>query len=232
MKGAGMDATGGGRRIAGWALKGLLGLIGALLLNALGNGVWEWFLRDFLNWSGTALLKSGASLMAGYVDTLHQRIGLTLSNDTMAPTLAQSFFAVMPASAFAAWLLLHRAERRTAVDVATPAVSRHARKAALRRRLLLLIAVTVGLMMPATGLMLIEANYTRRAALWAERSIEIVAPAISENERLLLRAQLRAVQSADQFYKLYDRIRALKVPDGLKLPTFEPIGYPAKAPAK
>jgi len=77
-------------------------------------------------------------------------------------------------------------------------------------------------------LQLSELTYSRRAGIWADRSIDIVSPRVSAEERLSLRAELRSVESARQYYALYERLNKIAKQNEIILPTFAPIGLPAK----
>jgi hypothetical protein len=62
-----------------------------------------------------------------------------------------------------------------------------------------------------------------KAAMFIERSIEIVSPYISNQERLKLRAEFRAIEKADAFYRLEDKLRSIAIEQTIKLPEFESI---------
>ena len=65
--------------------------------------------------------------------------------------------------------------------------------------------------------------HSRKAALFIDRSIEIVSPYISDSRRLELRAEFRAIENAKEFYRLQDKLRQIAEEHAIKLPAFESI---------
>lgn len=199
--------------------RAVLGFIGLLVVGALGNGVWEWFLRDVVLWVANSSLRAVSLVWSGYVDALHRGIGSTLSTDLLVSALAMTFWLLLPWSAVAVAHYVHQVEKGNPYP-RPPRLFGH--QGLGRARWLTVVAI---LFVGVAFMAIVQSDYRRRAAIWAERSIEIVAPNITERERLQLRAELRAVGSGLEFYRLYDHLRSLQPAAGLRLPPFEPIGY-------
>ena len=70
---------------------------------------------------------------------------------------------------------------------------------------------------------LIDASYTVRAAIFLERSIEIVGPGVDHQTLLRLRAAYRSIDNAKKFYALEDEIRAIVRGKDISLPEFKSI---------
>lgn len=226
-------------------LPGLLRIPAAIALTllggALGNGVWEWFLRDLLNWLGSGALRLFASVWTGFIDQLYRRVGSDLGHDQF-PSLILLLGATLGGIHLMYSGMGHMTRARAVAAAVKrdvmgtpsrteyePAFSDETVRLARAYRQIL----KGGVLFIAAGLLLggvltgIQVAYGRKAALWAEQSIEIVAPNISEQERLQLRAALRSVETGDQFFRLYDRIRQHKPSEGLRLRPFDPVGYRA-----
>jgi len=92
------------------------------------------------------------------------------------------------------------------------------RKAAFTIGILLNLVVT--LMYAELGF---HMAYTVRAALFVERSIDILAPKLTTNQTLHLRAQYRSVNDANKFYQLEDSLKKLAQESGTELPRFQSV---------
>ncbi len=65
--------------------------------------------------------------------------------------------------------------------------------------------------------------YTRDAAIFVDRSIEILAPTIPPEKVLQLRAKYRSVDSAQKFYELHDELQTIAKEKNVTLPKFTVI---------
>jgi hypothetical protein len=173
-------------------------------------------------------------LWSGYLDVIHRHIG-ELRTDVLM-ILPYSFFATLILfTPIVVNLLLFKlyghlkrlgdlnedggqSERRSIPEI----------RAWFKRGLYLVTAATVAMTL-VTLLDMAEGGYSRRASIWAERSVEIVAPNISAEERLVLRSELRSVQTAVQFYAFYEHLHAIAQRSSVSLPAFSPIGYGKKS---
>jgi hypothetical protein len=194
---------------------------------AAGNAAWEICLRDALTWSGRALLTGIASVWVGYVDILHRNIG-ALAPDALSLPLFVGFLLVMtmgPAYAvFELNSLVKYVEPRLRRRVPPPRredllsdVNR------TRRRIRLLYLPLVSACALTIVLGGFQTLYSRGAGQWAERSIEIIRPHVTESEHLRLRATLRQATTAADFYSLEDSLHSLASKGGIALPAFASI---------
>jgi hypothetical protein len=65
--------------------------------------------------------------------------------------------------------------------------------------------------------------YTRQAIVFVDRSIEILAPTIPPDKVLQLRARYRAVENAQMFYDLHDKLTTIAKEKNITLPQFSVI---------
>lgn len=72
-------------------------------------------------------------------------------------------------------------------------------------------------------LILSQLAYTRNAGNWVDRSIEILRPRVDALTHLELRAQLRSVETARQFYMLEARLHKLANSTDSVLPKFNVV---------
>lgn len=210
--------------------RSVLAVTATLVLGALGSGLWELLLKDLFIGLGNITLSLISLLWGGYVDLLHQNIG-KLENDLLVVPI---YALVVAAVVVTPWVLIRylmrelskleaRLQKREEDESRNdPPISE--RIGRLRKKVL---RVLVPLAALATMMFLIltwQLLYTRAAGGWAARSIEIIAPYVTLDERTRLISELRRVESAKQFFALRQALNEHAGRAGIKLPKFTPIG--------
>ena len=71
--------------------------------------------------------------------------------------------------------------------------------------------------------MFIQESYTRKACIFIERSIDILAPSLDNETILKLKAEYRSIDNANKFYALEAKLRLLEKEKHVKLPKFTVI---------
>ncbi|MEW6014378.1 MAG: hypothetical protein AB1690_03545 [Candidatus Zixiibacteriota bacterium] len=208
-----------------------------VLLGAIGSGLWDVLLSPIFEFLSTAFLSMLASIFEGYVNNLHREIGFAETERfTLLPYLILITFLLMYP-----WIMLFVALRKWKFwsdfshsdDQIASNVQRQRRKSIMqslglwmlsRKRRVIIFFTAWGTVM-TLGLMSISLMdwYTHKACIYVERSLEILAPSISSEEFLALRAAYRSVDSAEKFYSLDNRLRTLASARGLVLPVFTAI---------
>lgn len=203
--------------------KVVLAIALTLLGGALGNGVWEFFLRDLVLAVFSSAAVTGSRLGSAYLDLLHAHIGddQPLAFSLFASVgLAVGIVLFMP---FSIWRVRRsRASRMRATnstDVSILVVR------TLRSGFGLTLFTSLALFEMLLAMHLLGAAiYQHKAVLWAQRSIEIVHPELTEHEYLELRAAYRSVEDAPAFYAVYARLQNLAKSRDLVLPKWSPLG--------
>jgi len=207
-----------------------LTVFGALLIGALGSGLWELFLRDLLLALGNSVLSLVARIWGGYVDVLHQQIGNSHPDLLVVPIFAIVVFGVL----MTPWFLLAKvirllgdAERAIAGEGRRSRRTEEQATATLRRlkRHVFRVLIPLSVLVTATfSVQIWHTSYTRNAANWVSRSIEILAPNLTPERVLRFRSDLRQVNTAKQFFKLEDELRNTAKDSSIELPSFQAIG--------
>ena len=210
--------------------RSVLAVAATLILGALGSGLWELLLKDLFIGLGNITLSSIALLWGGYVDILHKNIG-RMDSDLLTLSV---YVIVVILIVFAPWLLIQKLmsmvskletllqnteAEQSGNDLPLPDLIGRIRKKIFR----LLVPMAAF----ATAMFLIvnwQILYTREAGKWAERSIEILAPYTTVEERIRLISSLRQVESAKQFFALRHTLNAHANRAGIQLPKFTPLG--------
>ena len=210
--------------------RSVLAVAATLILGALGSGLWELLLKDLFVGLGNITLSLIGWLWSGYIDVLHKNIG-EMDGDLLAlPVFAFTIVTVVGMPWFLIWKLMHmvaKIESRIQnkdidhSDDDLP-ISEHLLR--IRRKIFRLLFPLAAL---TTALFLIlnwQLLYTRDAGSWTLRSIEIIAPYITIEERTRLISELRQVESAKQFFALHQTLVGHANLANIKLPKFTPLG--------
>ena len=209
------------------ALKVVFGIIATIFLGAIGSGLWDVLLRHVFARVSDAFLSLASALFRGYVDLLYRDVS---RNSTLSLS-ALPYTAIVGLAVFAPWASIWlglRTLRKLDRDIATPPENitpeKLAARAAKLRRSFLRLGIPIALLSSIAYMeMFFRDTHAIRAELFIERSIEIVSSAIDEKERLQLRSQFRAIETAADFYKLEDRLRGIAKRESLTLPVFTSI---------
>ncbi len=213
-------------------LRILITLIGILFGGVLGSFLWESYLSVFLKWLSSSSLKLLSSLFSGYLDSLHSGIG----NDPSALLSFLPFLFLMITVISSPWvfLLIFRIETRHISKYVTEEESNKMYKDYISKdsyessiyykKAVTYVAIAVGITATLVfGNILNKTGYIYEASSFVEKSIDILAPHLSNTETLELRAKYRLVDNAEQFYELEDILNEMALESNVKLPTFESI---------
>lgn len=221
-------------------------LAGTILVGAIGSGVWETLLSPILTSLSRGFLSFLSSISSAYADVLHSRIATdTTDTYSQAPFAAvAALMLILPLFLVNLIFILLRflslkkhisALLNDPEQLPSAADSNRSRSSGVTkalnvmgdfRRTTLWVSILLAAGLVLGGLyVFIRAKYTRQAAVYVERSLAILAPSLSDKERLQLYADYRAIESAVAFYKLHETLQSLGTTKGVKLPTFEPVGY-------
>ena len=204
-------------------------VLGTIFLGALGSGLLEIALRDIFTGLRNLTLMLISTFWGGYVDLLHKSVGKLNTDLLSLPTFAMVTGLVL----FGPWfLIIHLLKRISRLknhltkkadeEVPTPEELLNEINSMRKRVFQLLIPLMVFTTL-FYAISFWQLGYTRNAGNWAEQSIEILRPYMSEGEYVKFRSDLRAVSTADQFYKLETKLREAARKSSTELPEFTVI---------
>jgi hypothetical protein len=206
------------------------GLIVAVLLGAIGSGIWELLIKPSIKFLVSVSVSGIASIFNGYLDMVYRTVSRN-PFDTFDFVLSLFLICMcLPwVLMFSHWILL----KDDLEDIESPddqdeseecakdnliSEIKGMQRSVTHKMIPVLIIATVLLWLPIS-----VSIYSRSAAIFLERSIEIVAPYISEQERLGLRARFRSIETASDFFQLEESLRLLADKHSAELPEFEAI---------
>jgi len=203
-------------------------IFATIFLGAIGSGLWDLFLSELLYECASLSAHIFASIFSSYVEILHEDIGKGL-NEKYSFFLVVLLFSMIIISVIFILIFLTASYRYLKNYLLGSATNKHVAKVDKQTRLKRFkkrIIIYFLLYMPLIiiySTMIFDIVYEHKAIVFIERSLEIVAPYITNNELLLLRSKYRSISSAKEFYELEDELRSISAKKYINLPEFSSI---------
>ena len=204
-------------------------VIATIILGAIGSGLWEIFLAPIFNWFSDLFLRLLSSIFDGYVNSIYGEVGkIPIEKPGLLP-----FANIVVWVILLPWIFIYLLYWKTNLlksKIENPKSSQDLSPKELLIRLKKIRSRIFWFLIPMAILatlsyshVLFETTHALKTAIFIERSIEIIAPSIGENQRLQLRADYRAIDNAEKFYILYDKLHELANAHSVDLPEYSPI---------
>lgn len=200
-----------------------------ILLGILGTGIYSRVIDP--NWDNTVVLIGGmfSSWSSSYLNYLYANIG-----DGIKEIFSYYTYAFIFGSGIVVVLLLtikviiDTAQLFLSMDKEDSKIEKELKpkkKQSLWIRKIKFSLVTVYLLITVTYILstTIKHHYTYNAIIYIEKSLDIVAPVVSELERLKLKAQYRQVNSYERFEVLDSKLKYISEKHKIDLPQFKII---------
>jgi hypothetical protein len=211
-------------------LKLLFGVIGTIVLGAIGSGLWEVFLSDFFFNSINLFLRMSSYIFKGYVDILHKNI----CNGSSEIFSFFPYILVVVAICSFPWMALFMSRDRwgnlekkiTGKGKSDkPLTSDEILEEVLKHKKRFTYAYAFGGTLLFCLIFTTAASdvYQYKASLFIEKSIEIVSPNLTQKEILNLRSLYRSINDSRKFYSLEKKLHEIANSNNLELPDFSSI---------
>jgi hypothetical protein len=214
-----------------FSVRNVLALLGAIVVGALGSGIWDILFKPAFVWLGTALLDVATLGKQSLVDGIYlevakgryERAGSAvyelLISVFCAVTISVPILGLISVAGF-------RALRDTSQGIEPGAglFAKKHREFILQRfpHIMLVSLVIQGLLAGTLAIATARMSYTIRASNFLDQSQRIIAPVITPDERLLMASVVARMRSKDDFDKVVDRMRVIAKAHELNLPDFSP----------
>ena len=194
-------------------------ILGTIILGALGSGLWELFFSDLLSWLGLFSLEIASDLIAGFRDTLYEQVsnGAVFSLLKLPAMLTAMIFVMMPTVLLIRIVVRHFVYNKKASEDREPS---EITEELTRNNLKMSVA---SILVVVYIFAAFQYLYTANAANFVEKSIDILAPHISEDKRLILQADYRSIKGAESYFAIYSELKHLEKKYSVTLPDFDPI---------
>lgn len=198
--------------------KVVLGVVGTIVLGAVGSGVWETLFSPMASWLGRAFLSLVTLGLESARDSIYESVA---EGHHEVPSLfvyafLAALMAVFPLGLTGPVLIRDRLRQnlkeKTADELAI--LSRR-----LRRWLAILTAISVLLGSAFLGRFVMH-SYVNKAVTHFEQSMRIVAPHIDISEERLLRSEFASIKSKTDFTAVMEKVRTIAQNHKKPLPDF------------
>jgi hypothetical protein len=196
-------------------VKWLVGITGALLLGALGSGLWEYVLQPAFGWAGSAALDVGTLGLERYKDGVYQEIARGNPQNISVFLLSLTIFLFVAflgvVTGFVAGVRQFRKESLSEEgEIATPSRTT--------------FRIGVAAIVFAAGWMAISsarAGYVNRAQVHYEQLLATTAPHMATEERVGSRSAFAQIQSREDFITVLSTLNEIAHKNRLEIPEFE-----------
>jgi len=180
--------------------KWFLGIVGTVLLGAIGSGVWDWILSGFFSWLGASLLSIAGGISQTYLDLLYKDIwkGPNYAHLKEIYILTFVIYLMMPVL-----LVFSRKKRKVS-------------KSKKPTNLIALLFLSASLAVMLT-IKIWETTFTVKAASVLKANIFIVKPNISSEEYFNLESMLYSVKDEKSAIELKDSIVSISEKKNIKI---------------
>ena len=172
--------------------KWFIGIIGTILLGAIGSGVWDWILSGFFSWLGVSLLSIASGISQAYLDLLYKDVwrGAEYSYLKEIHVLTFVIYLMMPVILF-----FSRSARKT-------------KKTNEPKKLpnLYVLVVLVSALAITLTIKVWETSFSVRTASVLTANINIVKPYIINEDAMKLESMLYRVKDQKSAVKLKNSI--------------------------
>ena len=167
-------------------IKWIIGIIGTILLGAIGSGVWEWILSDLFSWIGTFVLSTMSSISQVYLDSLYKDIWKGAEYSYLKEIYVFTFvlYLMMPVL-----FILARRRCRKTKQKEKPEINKDKKPPSLFLLLIFISILTVML-----TIKIWETTFSVQTASVFRANIEIIAPYISQKDTLSIMSPLKSTK--------------------------------------
>lgn len=208
---------------------GALGLLGTILIGAIGSGIWQRLGDPLYIWLRDALLNGATLGIATLKDALYAEVATGLYERPASLLLGAFLFSILYAIFILLTFLTLRAKRQgNALDEGRrsgEAVNSEGRRQraleTLRKRLYVLWPITLALaiVIAFSG---VRTTYTSRAIGHYRQLTALVGPYISESEMKTYDSRFAQIRSGQDYTDLTRELVELATENGLVIPNFRP----------
>lgn len=211
-------------------LKSIKNVLTALLLGAIGSGLWSIVGDPLIRWFVELFITVSQYINNGYYDLLHRDIGKGFHEESglhfrdIYSIFMLFFLVALPIVSFVLKRKMERPDEETEESEKNheDQARKEYRKSLSEVKKLLISTVILFIVgFPLYVSKIISINYNYSAIVFIERSIEIVSPHLNNENILILRADYRTIATSKEFYKLYDDLNDIALKNNIKLPEFD-----------
>ena len=199
--------------------RNIIAVVGALVVGALGSGLWDVIFKPTFVWIGTILLSLATLGIQSLIDGIYVEVAkgsYERAADAAHQTIIIIFGTTMVAVPIFGLLAFKAIDEEKSENKVLSKEDR-------RRRVRMLVFASLVLQSLGAGILLINSSrlsYIIRASNYLEQCERIVAPAIPVDQRLLIASAIAQIRSKNDFLDVDGRFRSIAKSSNLNLPEF------------
>ena len=196
----------------------LSAIIAAIVLGAIGSGVWESLLRPAVSFFSNFFLNIATLGISSYRDQLYQEIATGFHERAAILAFVFLLSAATAVSIFLSviYFFIVRTEATNKSEDSNTISRRIFKKKPIATIMVLLSIVSTSFMTVFS----FQINYMVRASSYVVQMETIIAPYIPEQKRLILQSQAAQVASKDDFVKVLSEMQLIAKQNGAVIPEF------------
>ncbi len=195
-------------------IKWIAGILGAILIGAIGSGVWSGILSPALYWFIDIVMRFLSGIFEGVKDNLYLKAAESLNeyysfkiyNILHAVLIGLCVFLLFKISV----LLFQRPEKKVSKSVTTKGV-------------LISWQITVCVFIGVFFSFIVKSSYIYSIKAKSLNSLEIIAPFIEQKEYLSLKSDFYRIKNSEDYENFYKKMVQLSNKYQIELPLFEPL---------
>ena len=214
-------------------LNKVLPVLSVILIGAIGSGVWDLFLKDFIYWLGGILVTITSSFYQGYFDRLYKFVGSQYDQLLYLPSIAIITLIILTPVFFYSFLtiLLNKitsfpkdisANIKPLFNKLENYIVNTATNRTLFFKIVLIIPLILSSFLYADLLLVSTTN--RTAIRIVQQRLDIIRPYMSENKYYQLVSDFRMVENRERMQKLITNIDQIALEQKIKLPKIKLYG--------
>ena len=200
-------------------VRNILAVLGALVIGALGSGLWDVVFKPTFVWIGTVLLNVATLGIQSLVDNIYVEVAkgsYERAADAAYQIIIVIFGGGLIAVPFLALVALKTIDKERLETGHGSAEDR-------KRRLRMIVLTSLVFESLGAGILAVNTarlSYIIQASNYLEQCERVVAPAIPLDQRLLIASAVAQIRSKDDFLKIVDRLHTIAKSNNLNLPEF------------
>ncbi len=201
----------------------VIGLIGAILVGALGSAVWENLRNPLFGCFSEFSVRITTLWTKTYLDAMYQEIGRGFSQNYSISSyysLHETVFAVFLATVLIAAKIFMSKKMDMTGSAADTSEKMHYLERRIRTFLTALTLMILALLV-FFQICRLSDEYKNNAILHIHQAVTICAPFISETETEGLYSDFSSIRSRDDYIKLDGKLRSIAKKNNLYFPEFE-----------
>jgi hypothetical protein len=195
-------------------IKIILGTIVAILMGAIGSGLWEELLGPAFHFFGIGFIRLMSKIFSSYQDSIYKSASDGFHE---FPSMTMLIGMLMILIALYRWMMLKHPHAKNSQTKLDKTISEFM-KSKKGYFVTCFISITAIAFLFA---IMIQITYINKIATYSEKSINIVSAYIDENERLTLKSEFASMKNVEDFNNFKLHLEEIADVNILELPKVE-----------